>query len=694
MARAPRRSEGEEPSNPANPTANPYVDWAWGPGRPYYFRPGLQPGPEAEQRMTLLLQLSGITAQDFVEGHSFVDSDIDRFEWQSSFRPLFAALTPDPKPEDVSWVLAIPTKRVSDIIMSDKVRRFVKSVTLGRPLDTQSLPPPRSKSPSKSPDRPKPERQLSLVRAPHTQPLPVVMGIIDDGICFGNQRFRNNGGTRVEHWWLMDGPTNNSLGGHVLDKSAIDPLLGLCTNVSGALNEDLFYRLVELIDFRQPNHKSAAWQASHGTHVMDLACGFDPAANRNDRPIVCVQLPTRVTAEVDNGNLFPYVVAAIDFIVGSALEIAADRGVPPMPVVINFSYGRYEGPHDGTHPIEAFIDWLVALCAPIFPLSIVLPTGNNFLQRIHAQFSFQRSLAETQTVPWRVLPDSRAETYVEIWLPPPTAGAGSFSVTLTTPSNQAFSINESQTLVPIPFGLLAYLKLPTARRVFYIILAPTADFDPAAILAQVGTYGIAITRANGSAVVDLVHAWVARDETIPGYPQAGRQSYFNDPSYRRFDYAGRDLETDDTATSVVKRRGTINSIATGASPIVMGGYLRKEMVPAKYSAAATVPPPPRWPEAMTPSDDSRVHKGLLAAGSRSNSRFAMAGTSVAAPQIAMMVADALATGGPGNRATVQNWATTAELGYPPGTPAMPPGERGGSGRIPTAPIVKLRRYEP
>jgi len=26
-------------------TGNPYVDWAWGPGRPYYFAPGIQDGP-------------------------------------------------------------------------------------------------------------------------------------------------------------------------------------------------------------------------------------------------------------------------------------------------------------------------------------------------------------------------------------------------------------------------------------------------------------------------------------------------------------------------------------------------------------------------------------------------------------------------------------------------------------------------
>jgi hypothetical protein len=689
MARRPHQVEGEEGPNGGNPGDNPYVDWAWGPGRPYFFRPGLQ--PEHEQRMPLLLQLKGITAQDFIDGRSFIDREDDRLEWQASFHALFSEITRELEAEDVSWVLGMVTQGMHDTIVSeDRVRPFVQSVTLGRPLDAQSLPPlkpgPRARRHPRTPGRSGAQR--------HAKPPAVVMGIIDDGICFANERFRNLGGTRVEHWWLMDGPTNNPLGGHILGKAAIDQFLGQCTNANGVLNEDLFYRSAELINFLQPNHKSAAWQASHGTHVMDLACGFDLAENCEDRPIVCVQLPTRVTAEVDNGNLLPYVALAIDFIVSSAFQIAADRHVAPLPVVINFSYGRYEGPHDGTHPIELFIDWAVAVCHAIgFPLRVVLPAGNSLLARIHAQRSFQ-AVGETQTLNWRVLPDDRTDSFVEIWLPQRAAGAPAsrLTVTLTTPTGQRFSINETGSVVPFPFGRLVYVALPT-RPLFVVILLPTTDFNPAATLAPAGTYRIELTYTGGFAADDIVHAWVARDETLPGYPQAGRQSFFDDPAYQRFDYAGRDLETDDTANSVVKRRGTINSIATGASTIVMGGYLRKEMVPAKYSAAAIVPPPPRWPEAMTPSDDSRVHSGVLAAGSRSNSVFAMQGTSVAAPQIARLVADDLAAGGLGDRTAVQNLATAAELGYPAGTPPAPPGERGGKGRIPTTPLVKLPRFD-
>ena len=33
----------------------------------------------------------------------------------------------------------------------------------------------------------------------------VVMGVIDDGIAFGHERFRKKAATRVEYWWLQDG---------------------------------------------------------------------------------------------------------------------------------------------------------------------------------------------------------------------------------------------------------------------------------------------------------------------------------------------------------------------------------------------------------------------------------------------------------------------------------------------------------
>src|SRR5271166_5506697 len=107
-------------------------------------------------------------------------------------------------------------------------------------------------------------------------------------------------------------------------------------------------------------------------------------------------------------------------------------------------------------------------------------------------------------------------------------------------------------------------------------------------------------------------------------------------------------------------------------------------------AQAAGAPDPYRPDAIVPTDDSRVHSGLLAAGSRSGSVVAMNGTSVAAPQIARAVADDLAAGGNGDRATVRGWVNSG-----PTSPTPPPmADRRGAGGIDLPPLIALQRYWP
>lgn len=536
----------------------------------------------------------------------------------------------------------------------------------------------------------------------------VVVGVIDDGIAFAHERFRKGVGaasaTRVEYWWLQDGGYQGVGSpvpyGRELAKAAIDPLLTACTQ-AGILDEDLFYRQAGLIDFRQEGHKSAAWREAHGTHVMDLACGFDPLAPRDDRPIVCVQLPIRVTADTSGASLYPYVLDAMTYILDRAVTISGGPGAPQLPVVINLSYGRLEGPHDGTLDLEDAIEHLVAQSAKRgVRLRVVLPAGNSYLSRCHAQVSF-RHRGQIERLPWRILPDDRTPSFLEIWLPHRRGAAGTsrIAVTITSPTGASRTIDETSGPMQWMSGGQVYAEaryvvaMPSNRGMFRISLQPTTDFDPSAALAPAGIWTVALeNRRLGRRAV--VHAWVQRDDSLYGFPLRGRQSYFDHSCYVRHDHAGRDKETDDPGC-VVRRESTINSIATGRHPIVMGGYLRKEMVAAKYSAAgaATPPgPPPRAPDAMTASEDSRVHGGVLAAGSRSGSVVAMGGTSVAAPQITKRCAEELAAAKAGDRAAVQALAAADEAGYPPATPPKPPPERGGAGRIDLPRTSRVRRY--
>jgi len=527
----------------------------------------------------------------------------------------------------------------------------------------------------------------------------VVMGIIDDGIAFANQRFRNGSNTRVEYWWLQDGAQQGPgtiTPGRELTKAQINASLAACTR-GGVLDEDQFYRLVGLTDFTQPGHKSAAWRIAHGTHVLDLASGYDPQAAPSDRPIVVVQLPVRVTADTSGSRLYPFVHLAVRYILVRAYQIAKDA-----PVVINLSYGNFAGPHDGKSPIETALDRFVKRTK--VPLRIVLPAGNSYILRTHAEVSFP-ALNSATTLNWRILPGCRRPSFLEIWLPPFGAGGAVDRVdaTITSPTGQALTVNENSGTKKQWLDAAgnvyaeAYYRYrrSSQRGLFLVIVKRTASVERGAVLAPAGVWTVMLQNQL-LAPTDLVQAWIQRDDSLYGFPIRGRQSYFDDASYRLFDAEGRDNERDQPPNCVVRRASTLNAIATGAEPVVVGGVLRKEMVDAEYSSAGPVANAPR-PDAVTVTEDSKVHYGVLAAGSRSGSVVTMGGTSVAVPQIARRIAHDLASGGSGDRTTVRYWATTDEGAFPAGTPASatpppPIPDRSGAGRTIRPPHVRIQRY--
>ena len=115
----------------------------------------------------------------------------------------------------------------------------------------------------------------------------------------------------------------------------------------------------------------------------------------------------------------------------------------------------------------------------------------------------------------------------------------------------------------------------TERGMFLVSLAPTFSLEPGAATAPSGSWTIRLK--NGAVPAGLpIQLWVRRDDLLYGHPRRGRQSHFEDANYKRFDDMGRDQEDDDGASCVV-RAGLLNAIATGNEPVVIGGFLRKEM---------------------------------------------------------------------------------------------------------------------
>ena len=523
---------------------------------------------------------------------------------------------------------------------------------------------------------------------------PVVTAVIDDGIAFAHARLRNGASTRVAHFWNMNlwsgfgSLTPGPIAGE-LTRSDIDALTQDATH-GGAIDEDAVYRAAQLIDHRDPRHKAAAWRISHGAHVTDLAAGYDPGEEMPERPIVAVQLPTLAVARTVGKLLEVYIFLALQFVLARVDRMAGEG--PALPLVVNTSFGYVAGAHDGKAPLERVFDAVIEARAP--KTQIVLPAGNAQMSQCHAEIDLAGN--ETVAFDWIVQSDDRTQSVVEIWLPasqtPQDDPFERIVLNVTQPDGTATTIAET------PFALrelkhrgrrmglvLLARRHFDGRRMLRLQILPTArpQPDPRA-LAPAGRWRLEFARGE-NALEGSAHAWSERDDSLYGYPQRGRQAYFEHPEYHRHDAAGFDLadEPDDPPTAPVTRASLLNSFASGQHVITAGGYQERDCRIADYSAGGpNTPPegePARKPDVLLPSDGSRAQYGMLAAGSRSGGRVALNGTSVAAPQLARHVADMLAAGQTADRAAVKVAATASDVCDE--SAAADPPERSGWGRL-------------
>jgi hypothetical protein len=684
--------EWEQIRLPALPITgwDPYIFWAVGPGKDDFQLAGVQQSVPLlirwnKQRLRVFLQQVPLLRREALNAWNRLtggSNEVERLlEEADEYRTRF-----------------IPLSQFMDIFTKPVHRRLVEvpdRITLGPPLPITSAPGDRIVA--------GPVRLARSRKLPHNGK--VVVGIIDDGLAFGHERFRDGAAsTRIEYVWLQDGPFDGGASGFMYGREINKEQIDAWLNPAGGgavFDEDTFYRRAGIVDFSLPGRKAVAPRASHGTHVMDLACGGGPGEDP-ERRIVCVQLPVATTADSSGSSLAPYVIDAVKYIRNKAQAIAGSGA--RLPVVINLSYGMTAGPHDGTHEIEVALDTIVSAHNKAngdAPMQVVLPSGNSHLARVHARISF-KNVPQEATLTWRVLPDDLTPSFLEVWLPttPSSAPASRIAISIVTPAGL-----ESPALVENDSSIIQlksaahvlcearyhFHPVTTRRGMFLIALQPTHRLEPSGAKAPFGTWKIKLKNLSlpRGAVVE---AWVQRDDTPFGYAPRGRQSFLEDECYERFDYAGREIEEDDRVCCI-QRSGTINTIATGKSTVVIGGLLSKELRPPRYSAGGPVTTPAtaktphrEGPDALTVSDNSVAKPGVLAAGTRSGSVVSINGTSVAAPQITRWIAGELANGREGNGSAVRKLAKKHESQILGTAPAAPLPKRGGAGRIRLRPI--------
>ena len=503
--------------------------------------------------------------------------------------------------------------------------------------------------------------------------LPLV-GIIDDGIAYLNKRFSkaDSAGfkTRFQAIWLQSElmqPTGSASMdvpfGATLEPKALNDML------ADGQSEAEIYRGFNAALYPPPSQQATNTSVAHGTHVLDLAAGADPATG--GPPLIAVQLAPGMAWDTSGRRLEMFLVMGLRWMVARAMDSGRD-------LVVNISLGSLAGPGDASNFVASSIAHEIERFQAITnkKMRVVIAYGNSWRSDLVAEMALTKNNLQ-QSVDWRILPDGYSSSYLELRVP----NGSKAEITLTPPDGRGavawrfgtnttpISIQPSNSLI----GQILPLPDEANSRAVLIAIAPTANLEPGGLpLAPAGAWKVAVDGKGESLTATLR---VQRNDTPVGYRTYGRQSYLADAKMGAWDEEMHD-HTAPGPGSAITRQGTANAYAglddlsgnasagvyyVGAvrpdpgglpwAPTPTDGYL-----PALYSsegrtdAAKTVPPlgPAVHSGCTSPTlaalgDSGRFFSGLLAssvAGGLQSLR--LSGTSVAAGLATRHVASALA----------------------------------------------------
>ncbi|MEM9223060.1 MAG: hypothetical protein AAGB11_11745, partial [Pseudomonadota bacterium] len=288
---------------------------------------------------------------------------------------------------------------------------------------------------------------------------------------------------------------------------------------------------------------------------------------------------------------------------------------------------------------------------------LILPTGNLNLERCCASIVARDEKPTCLNLDWFMAADDATSSHLEVWVP---YEAKNLKLTVTEPGGDAHFVpvtsDSPQVLTRINRGNRSIIARatqdtprmwggpPTKTRIA-LAFAPTAPVPIERAATPVGRWKVEVTAEvpTGKAI----EAWVQRDASHIGHNARARQSILLDEDYQRYDHRGALIETDDpcqVGKGGVQRTGTVSGTATAAPDrhtIVVGAYQGPKGYAKATPYTATSARLQRQPDYAGFADRSALRRGIIASGTRSGSRNAMSGTSVAVPSVARVVVDIL-----------------------------------------------------
>lgn len=490
----------------------------------------------------------------------------------------------------------------------------------------------------------------------------IIVGIIDVGIAFGHRRFRlQDGETRILGAWQQGAPfrgTEHLPFGDALFQDDIKDLLmefSQGKDLKKPLDQDGFNRAADLVNYEIPEAgRHLAHRAAHGTHVMGLAGGAEPGSDFAKRiRFLVVNLPPPVAYAEGGAFLDAYLTYAIRWIyeVKKRIEQTSELA-NSVPMILNVSFGKQAGGKDAS---QLFVKTLqsVAGRSRKSPAHIVIPAGNDNLNRIHARKRIVRNAA--LSIPFRIKPDDVTSNFIEVWMDPEwRSGARRAPLQISVvppgqePDTVTAGIDGQIKELKDGFGRI-YCERVTGgngyRPRFRYLICLTPDRYGGEVNktgAPAGLWTLILRNPNVSMVRAMIQ--VQTDQaTLPGLSGA-RRPYLDHPEYQRFEDLTRIRDTyeytpgeDDPASldwpGPVRRHGTLNGYSQNSFVTCIAGYRWTDGRPAPYSSSGAQykrnANDRGAPTVAFITDEGAAHFGVLSDGASDGSTVALRGTSFA-----------------------------------------------------------------
>ncbi|SNS14781.1 S8 family serine peptidase [Antarctobacter heliothermus] len=488
---------------------------------------------------------------------------------------------------------------------------------------------------------------------PSAHPGQPIVAILDDGIGFLNARFcrMDNDGqrrTRFHALWMQaleqhDAPPKGTVSGRILGTADINALLD-------EMDERACYAALNTALYPGQTRDETGFGTTHGTHVLDLAAGADPADTDDPArnwPLLGVQLPPESIDDTSGTWFESYLIMGLRWILRQARQVDATA-----PVIVNISLGVLAGPKDGSR----FVEYQMAREARLWeaatgqPVRLVWAFGNSYRS---SQVARCEPVPEQHNLTWRVQPDDETASFVEIHCR--GADTTDIEVGLTTPDGVASGLmtlkpGEISTLERADGAALARIYHVPARRhdpdtegaAHYVLaLAPTRGHKAGEPLAPCGAWEISIK----AAVEVLVQ--VQRDDAIRGAEARGRQSYLDHSAAYAWDPL-RAAYVAPGAAGPITDEGSHNALVTAACRqvfcVAAAQRAGRENGPniGNFRAAAYSGQGATWsvpgPSVATVVGLGAFAAGVRAAGTLSGSTRRLTGTSAAAGRLTRALA--------------------------------------------------------